>query len=35
MKRLPAAEMHHGFATAWFALCCLAYDITHHRKVRP
>lgn len=33
--RLPATGMNHSLAVAVFALRCLAYDLTHHRKARP
>lgn len=35
MTRLPATGMHHSVTVVWFALDCLIYDLTHHRKARP
>lgn len=34
-RLLPATGMNHSVRVAWFAISCLAYDLTHHRKARP
>lgn len=34
-RRLPATDMHHGLAVAWFAFSCLLADIITHRKRFP